>query len=487
MTKKDALYRTDLLPHRMNAGKEAKVRALLGAWRQVAIAQAREQWRLVFTTGHPSKRHDVSRTGYDVLGTSYGQMVRWQVVGQIESWLSNRANEFRDLVHRSSLPPDLKHQLHFINKWQAWYSPAPITMKDGTQIPAEMHQLARTIFRHLLNRHRKPDFSRASMMIDQRCIHLAPVNRASTFPLWARLSTLEKGSRIDIPLVTYPHFDARQGRRALSVQITERESQLAFGVMTDVSDAYAASREAYYPKREVVALDLGLKTLFATSEGDLLGQGWLDRLRHYDARITKLAAYRQKHGMKARSGRYKRYVAALRGFVRSEIGRILNRLVETHAPAEIVVERLDFRNPSLSKRLNRILSKFGKAEVMRKLQDLHERFGIEITEVNPAYSSQEHAGCGYVDKKNRPRQDAFTCRWCGAKRHADVNAARNLLRRRSDAAVGDVRRTKQAILGELVRRFTERNPRPQGGPPDPRLSNPYFADWKAVVTSTGVR
>lgn len=35
-------------------------------------------------------------------------MVRWQVVGQIESCLSNRANDFRELVNGSSLAPDLR-------------------------------------------------------------------------------------------------------------------------------------------------------------------------------------------------------------------------------------------------------------------------------------------------------------------------------------------------------------------------------------------
>lgn len=481
--KRTAIYRTDLLPHRMNAGKERKVRALLAAWRRAAVAQSREQWRLIFTTGHPSKRHDVSRTGYDVLGTSYGQMIRWQVVGQLESWLSNRANDFRDLVNGASLDPAVKHQLHFINRWQAWHDPAPLAMKDGTEIPADTRKLARTIFRHLLNRHRKPNLAKASMVIDQRCIHLAPANKACTFPLWARLSTLEKGKRINVPLATYAHFEERKGQRALSVQVIERDGELTFGVMTDVAEPFSANRESYRPRTEALALDLGLKTLFATDRGDLLGRGWLDHLRAQDARITKLAAYRQRHGMKPRSERYKRYVAALRGFIRSEIGRILNRLVATRAPAEIVVERLNFQNPALSRRLNRILSKFGKNEVARKLKDLNERFGIEITEVNPAYSSQEH-DCGYVDTRNRQRQAHFHCRWCNSTRHADVNAAQNLLRRRSDAAIGDVRRPKQAILAELVRRFNERFPRPQARPPDPRLSNPYFKDWKASVTSS---
>lgn len=480
-TKQKAIYRTDLLPHRMNVGKEAKVRALLSAWRKVAVAQASEQWHLVFTTGRPNKKHDISRTGYDVLGTSYGQMVRWQVVGQIESWLSNRANEFRDLVHRSSLDATTKHQLHFINRWQAWYDPQALTMRDGTELSPEVRKLARTIFRHLLNRHRKPDLSKTSMLIDQRCIAVTPAKRSKSFPLWARLSTLEKGKRIDVPLTTYDHFEEREGKRALSVQVIERDGQLAFGMMTDIADACERSKEAYRPKVEAIGLDLGLKTLFATDQGDLLGQGWLTRLQDYDRKIARLAKYRQQHGMKVRSERYRRYVAQLRGYVRSEIGRILNRLVETHAPGEIVVERLCFQNANLSKRLNRILSKFGKNEVARKLKDLEERFGIITTEINPAYTSQEDSACGYVDKLNRPRQVAFCCRWCGSKRHADVNAARNIKSRRS-ASIGDSRRPKQAILAELVRRFSERMTRPKGGATDPRLKNPYFKGWTPKVT-----
>jgi putative transposase len=408
-------------------------------------------------------------------------MVRWQVVGQIESWLSNRSNEFRDLVLRSSLDATTKHQLHFINRWQAWYDPKPLAMKDGTEIPTSVRKLARTIFRHLLNRHRKPDLSKVSMLIDQRCITVAPAIGSTAFPLWARLSTLDKGRRIEVPLSTYRHFERRDGKRAASVQIVERDGHLSFGLMTDIAAACATSTADYSPRTEAIALDLGLKTLFATDQGDLLGQGWLTKLQVFDCKITRLAKYRQQHGMKVRSERYKRYVAQLKGFVRSEIGRILNRLVETHAPAEIIVERLRFQNSNLSKRLNRILSKFGKNEIARKLKDLEERFGIITTEVNPAYTSQEDSACGYVDKLNRPRQAAFCCRWCGSKRHADVNAARNILSRRS-ASIGDSRRPKQAILADLVRQFNERMTRPKGGATDPRLKNPYFKGWTPKVT-----
>lgn len=113
-----------------------------------------------------------------------------------------------------------------------------------------------------------------------------------------------------------------------------------------------------------------------------------------------------------------------------------------------------------------------------------ERFGIEVVEVNPAYSSQECSSCGYIDKRNRSGEK-FACRWCGHTLHADVNAPRNLRSRRSRPAVGSVKRPKAAVLSALVRQHTERFQGHRGAPRDPRSTNPYFADWWAKVILIG--
>jgi putative transposase len=114
----------------------------------------------------------------------------------------------------------------------------------------------------------------------------------------------------------------------------------------------------------------------------------------------------QRQGIRLnRSARYRAYVRQLRGWIESEIGRVMNRLVQTHAPASIVTELLDFRAPGLSRRLNRLIGAFGKHALQAKLLDLEQRFGIELVKVNPAYSSQQCNRCGYVDKRNRPKAE----------------------------------------------------------------------------------
>ena len=113
--------------------------------------------------------------------------------------------------------------------------------------------------------------------------------------------------------------------------------------------------------------------------------------------------------------------------MKNEINRVLNRIVKIHMPAEIVVERLNFQNAGLSKRMNRLISRFGKAAVTAKLKSLDEMHGIAITETNPAYSSQECSVCGYMDRTNRKSQSEFECKCCNTGIHADVNGARNHL------------------------------------------------------------
>ncbi len=170
--------------------------------------------------------------------------------------------------------------------------------------------------------------------------------------------------------------------------------------------------------------------------------------------ITALAKNLQRQGLRPnRSARYRAYVQQLRGWLQSEIGRVMNRLVETHAPAAIASELLDFRAPGLSRRLNRLIGTFGQRVLEAKFVDLEQRFGIELVKVNPAYSSQECNACGYVDKRNRPRQSVFRCLWCGSKRDGDVNAACNLRTRRS-APREAARRHRQSILADLVQGFT---------------------------------
>ena len=495
------VHRTDLLPSNMTAGKRSKVLDLLAHYRAGAVLLGREQWRLFHETGRFNKNHDTDKVTFaSVIGAANRvQMCRYQVVGQLQGWISNRANEFRDAVNRSSLGPDVKHMLHVINRMGAWFLRANIAMKEtGEIIPPEVRKLARVVMRHVMGRHRRPDLSRISMRLDHRAACLATPTKATQqgkVGWWVNLSTMEPGRKIAVPLLTYDYHAKRPGRVTNGVQVNlNREGRLTFGVVTDMGEACAKSR-ADHDGHGVLALDFGLSTLFATSEGQLLGQGWLKRLRRYDALLTMIAASQQRAGKKPReSRRYRALVEDVRGFLRTEVGRVLNRLVEQGRPKELVLERLDFRNPDLSRRLNAILRNCGRSVIQSKLADLEQRFGVAATEINPAYTSQTCSVCGYVDRRNRASQSRFKCLWCGNEMHADLNAASNVGERRA-RPIGSVFQRKDAVLAEVVRAFGERRVRSmrpgrtgsRGAPADPRQTNPYFGGAPLAVVRSAER
>lgn len=492
------VHRTDLLRSPMTAAKEYDVRAMLTAYRKGAVLLGREQWRLFFGRGAFDKTHDTDKVRIaSVVGAANRvQMCRFQVVGVLESFISNRQNEFRSIVNRSSLPARVKHQIHTINMCRAWFARSACMTRrtkgetcivTSEAIPDHVRALARSIMRSVLSRHRRPNLSRISMRLDLRAAVLRRPTKAKQkgkIGWWVRLATMDKGRRIEIPLETYEHHDKRvaSGKVAAGIQINcDRDGTLTFGIVTDLGETCVESRKAF-TGRGAIALDFGLSTLFATPDGNLLGQGFLRQLRRYDTLITGIARHRQRLGLKPRdSKRYRATVARLRGYLKTEIGRVMNRLVATGRPAELVLERLDFRHSELSARMNRILRNHGRAVIVAKLRDLEERYGIKHTDVNAAYTSQTCSCCGYVDKKNRRSQAHFACLWCGSEMHADVNAAVNIEARRARPNCW-LTRSKAAVLSELVRAFGERRVRASrshrsgngGIPADPRTSNPYF-------------
>ena len=60
----------------------------------------------------------------------------------------------------------------------------------------------------------------------------------------------------------------------------------------------AQERSAYTPVRgKIVAFDLGMTTLLATPDGDLLGRDWRIRLERLDAALQGIARGQQKRGL----------------------------------------------------------------------------------------------------------------------------------------------------------------------------------------------
>ena len=468
MRKKHGPLRADTLRQSMNAGKQATVLRFIRDYRNLASQLGRLQWRLFFETGATNKQAPAKHLN-SLCGAASVQMASYQAQEQIDGWVSNRANEFIDRVRHSSLPDAVRQQLYKINRRGLWFSREAITGVDDAA-----HTLARSIMRHCMGKHRKPDLSHVSPRLDSRIAVVAKAKDAPHADLWARLALPNRGAVL-IPLHGDKLFHARGGELCPVVQLcTDDANKVSIRLVQDMTKPFAGLRADYEPKVERLGMDFGLATLMATSEGTMFGRGLIADLTRMDRQLAGIARHRQRSGGKARDSlRYRGIVTRLRGMLKTRINAALNRIVAVHAPAELAVERLDFRFPNMSRRMNRLITNCGRAVFRAKLTDLRDKFGIAATEENAAYTSQECSLCRYVDARNRRSQSKFTCRWCGSVKHADVDASRSIAKRRS-LGLGTKWVTKAAILGALVKLHAERFPRPSGTAADPRMDNPYF-------------
>ncbi len=371
-------------------------------------------------------------------------------------------------MYSANLSEEVKYKLFFINKNKLWYYKnvqMPKRDEKGKkikgkfiEIDAELMKLARHIMKQVLRRHNKPNLKRCNLALDNKVAKVQGKEKsknknATEFDYWVILSTLEKRKPIALPLKTNDFFEKQNGKIKKFCQINIQKNKLVVCLIKDVEKV-----KNYEIKTPEIALDFGLRTLFSSNYGDLFSRDFMDKIKKYDKKICKLAQNRQRQRLKVKSARYQKYISKLRNLLKNEINRVINRVIEVHNSGKIIIECLDFRNPNLSKAMNRLLSNFGKSFINEKLQSVEEKFSIHIDEVNPAYTSKTCSSCGYVDQKNRLNQSKFSCKHCKNKIHADVNAAKNILQRSSDQELKSSYLDKRIILKRLIERFLEKNP-----------------------------
>jgi putative transposase len=76
--------------------------------------------------------------------------------------------------------------------------------------------------------------------------------------------------------------------------------------------------------------------------------------------------------------------------------------------------------------LNKAILNIGWNRILVFLAYKAQRAGKIVFKINPKYTSQECARCGYTHLGNRPEQDLFVCGQCGFTDNADHNAAMNI-------------------------------------------------------------
>ncbi|MEC3956153.1 transposase [Nocardia sp. CDC153] len=449
----DLMMRAYRLPTTANPGKLAAVAAILPEWQRglvhVQYLQVRKLKAGIGTLGWLEPEETRALPSY--LSQRQWKSVVNQVNMALQAWQAAARVGIRGMIAVLVLPPEqeaLRADLYRVNAYSAWWlGDGLLDEKRGLRVSDQAVAIAETLANAWVRAHRFPNLSRVRTMHMDGIIAGVSGSAKAHADYWVKVSTLVKGKPVAIPLHGYRYFAHAEGdiRNFCQVAVGE-DGQVTF---TLVKKSVAAPRRK---SGRSVGLDWGLKNVFATSDGQILGRQVHAWLSERDTELAALVEALQRQGVRPRdSKRYAKLNRRIREYVRNEVNRILNRLAAKDI-RELVVERLDFRLGGLSARLNRMLTRAGRAAVKDKLAALGETHGITVIEVNPAHTSRTCSGCGYADKRNRTSQKRFVCRFCGRKLLADINAARNILGRSGDMS-GDRYLSKEAVLAEIDRRF----------------------------------
>jgi IS605 OrfB family transposase len=275
-----------------------------------------------------------------------------------------------------------------------------------------------------------------------------------TFDFWLRISTLEIGKPVRVPLTLY-------GR---AKEVIAEFPKLCSGVTLNRRDGqwyatFVVERRGSKPKsKTVIGVDIGMVNIVSTSEGRRYGQISLELRRRVERSAAKRRRKQKLNACLKRKGLPTVDLVDHRAeaFARNEIGQALNQMIDDLPPgAAVAVERLTVKDMRLkSRQMNRALRASQLGYVRDKLKFKLDERGIRYRSVQPAYSSQECSQCGFTLKVNRRSQAEFECLWCGYIANADENAAANLAKRFGDEALNTLpfRDVEAALAGRFTLR-----------------------------------
>jgi len=258
-------------------------------------------------------------------------------------------------------------------------------------------------------------------------------SRSPHFDYWLRISTLEAGHPVRIPILLY-----ERAKETLT-----QFPKLCSGVRLNRRDGewyatFVVERKGPKAKAsQVVGVDIGMAAMVSTSEGQPYGQVSAEVRRRVERSSQKR---RRKQKLNACLKRKNQPVVNLSdqrpaAFARNEIGRALNQMLdELPEGTNVALERLSVKDMRMKPRqMNRALRASPLGYVRDKLKFKLDEAGFRYRSVQPAFSSQHCSQCGFTLPMNRRSQTVFRCLWCGFVANADENAALNIAERFGEA------------------------------------------------------
>lgn len=255
----------------------------------------------------------------------------------------------------------------------------------------------------------KPEFSGNSIELDSRFFEL--FQDVNSFDLWIKLGSIGDKIIIYLPSKKHKHFnDLQASNWQLKKSCRIRRNNSGF-----FCDLFF-EKETPKPKLKgrIIGLDTGFKKLAVISDGYIFGR----EIENYC------------HDISTKQRNSKNYLSSIctrNAYIDKEI-KYLVKYCLTNNIKEIKVENLkNLKYKSkFSNKFNNIYQYWVYSRFLTRLKLQMEIIGVQVSSVNPRYTSQTCSYCKNINKDSRKRE-LYECVRCGRVSDADHNAAINIL------------------------------------------------------------
>jgi len=398
----------------VNSGKLAAVDALWAAYKPLC-----EQYIQLFC-GEAEPDAALRFCFVSRLSARWQREAVRQAAGIAQSWRSNRQRLWSEYASKRAWYESLSEQEQAGRKKPEWTEP---------RIP-ELRQVSIQASTNVAEQVRCDD---------HRVLTLEP-GTTDTFDFWLRLSTLDKGNPLYLPVRLSGHHRKLLSGHPLNSSVTLSRRDGWWWLSLSVTEPLPEVK----PASQTVGLDVGIVNFLTDSAGNHFGTVGRDFMKQVEqvkaktSRKAKLRACLKKKGVaedklpstaSARSQRLARRV-------KHDIETAVVACFDAHPDSLFAIEDLTVSGMRFkSRQMNRYLSASQIGHIQEHLYWTATKRGVPIVAVPAAYSSQACPRCSYADRSNRPNQQTFCCVKCGYTGHADVVAACTLERRLNDAAL----------------------------------------------------
>jgi putative transposase len=229
------------------------------------------------------------------------------------------------------------------------------------------------------------------------------------------------GGRQCIPFVCGPRQRRMLASRQGESDVVYRSSVWYLMVTVNVIELPTGEVDDY------LGIDLGIKNIAATSDGETYAGGHTNGLRRRHARLR--ARLQRKHTRSAerllcrRRLKEQRFAANINHTISKCLVRTAQCTQRGLALEELegIRSRIKARRPQ-----RRVLHSWSFNQLRQFVAYKAALAGVRVVYVDPRNTSRTCPACGLVDARNRPTQARFECVSCGLAGLADTIAAENI-------------------------------------------------------------